>query len=113
MSGLSGDWGEHQVGRFQIAMHHPALSWRCCKPFRACCTSPHGFAPRQPLAPRQNLVERFAFQVLHHDVMHAVGITDLEARTTFGMVELRQQACLALETAEDVACPVLATPAGS
>ena len=43
--GFVRDWGEHQVGRFHIAMHHPA-SWRCCKPFRACCTtrtaSPHG-----------------------------------------------------------------------
>src|SRR5262245_24669005 len=58
------------------------------------------FGGGQSLSARQNRVEGFTFQVLHHDVMDAVGIADLEGADHVGVVELSEQAGFALKAAK-------------
>ena len=56
-------------------------------------------------APRQHFVESLAFQILHDDVMDAVGVADLKGANHVRVVELRQESGFALKPAENVRLP--------
>src|SRR5262249_1476592 len=55
---------------------------------------------RQFLAALQDFLERFAFEVLHDQVVQAFGLADLKGADDVGMSETLGQAGLALEAAE-------------
>ena len=82
-------------------MNRPALV-QVLKAVERLADEPHRLGERQPLAPVEHLVERLAFQVLHHDVVDAAGLADLIGADHVRVVELREQPGLALEPAEDV-----------
>ena len=93
---------QHQIGRLQIAMDHPLLV-NVLQAEQRLMDQPHRFAGRQALAALQHLVERLAFEILHDEIMDALGLADLESADDIGMLELDRQPGLALEASQHLA----------
>ena len=68
---------EHQVARFEVPVHH-RLFMNVLKTQQRLVDDPHRVGRRQLAPSLQRLLQRFAFKILHHQVMEPPGFADLK-----------------------------------